>query len=148
MRQQIEALYHACVAGDLSRVRQIVEEGHHDANGDNRWGADIDPNGWERSPLHVAIECGHLELARWLIANGADVNRRNRFGDTALSSICRPPLRTHWVAAVELLMSSGADPAVRNDEGESALDLVRKVPANWASVLKYFPADDLSSASR
>lgn len=140
MRQKIESLFHACVAGDLSRVREIIECGDHDPNGDNRWGVDIDPDGWQRSPLQVAIEGGHLELARWLIANGADVNRQNRFGDTALAGICRPPMKAHWIDAVALLMSCGADPTLRNTEGDSALDLVQKIASNWECVRHFFAA--------
>ncbi len=71
MRERIESLFHACMSGDWARVEQILDDGYHDANGGNRWAADIDPRGWGRTPLHVAIEAGHLELAAWLIEQGA-----------------------------------------------------------------------------
>ncbi len=138
MRERIESLFHACAAGDRARVEQILDDGYHDVNGGNRWATDIDPRGWERTPLHVAIEAGHLDLARWLLEQGADVNRKNRFGDTALAAICRPPLQGHWVAATELLIAHGANPMIKNDEDESALDLARKIPANWERVRHLF----------
>jgi Ankyrin repeats (many copies) len=131
MRERIESLFYASLEGDITRVQQVLEDGYHDVDGDNRWCTDIDPKGWGRSPLHLAIQQGHLGLAKWLLENGADVNRRNRFGDTALTAICRPPLPGHWAEAVELLVAFAADPTIKNDDNESALDYARKIPVVW-----------------
>lgn len=139
-RERIESLFRACEAGDLAKVQEILGQEYHDVDGGNRWGADSDPRGWRRSPLEVAIQGGHLELARWLLDNGAVVNRQNRFGDTALSGICRPPLHAHWLDAIELLMSRGADPTIRNAEGETALDFARKISVNWKKAKHLFAA--------
>lgn len=79
-----------------------------------------------------------MELARWLLENAADVNRQNRFGDTALSSVCHPPLPRYWVDAIELLMAHGADPTIKNVNDESAIDYVRKIPVNWEKVRHLF----------
>ena len=138
MRERIESLFYACQDGDLERVKQILEDGYHDVNGDNRWATDIDPRGWQRTPLHIAAQAGHLELAKWLCENGADVNRKSKYGDTPLNSICRPPMQPHWVQAVELLMSRGADPTIPNDEGEIPIDHAKKSPVNWEKVKHLF----------
>jgi ankyrin repeat protein len=56
-----------------------------------------------------------LEVVRLLLAAGADVNARDKAGNTALM-LCRDD-----VEQVELLLKAGADPNVRNLEGETAL---------------------------
>lgn len=134
MRERIESLFRACEEGDLERARGIVAEGYHDVDGGNSWQTDCDPQGWHRSPLFIAIVHGQLEVARWLLEQGADPNRSSKYGDTPLTMILQPPLSDHWLDAVELLMAHGADPAIANDEGASALDLARKAPRVWEKV--------------
>ncbi len=134
MRERIESLFRACEAGDLERVKAIIDEGNHDVSGGNYWQTDIDPQGWQRSPLFISIVHAHLDVARWLLENGADVNQPSKYGDTPLTMILQPPLPSHWFDAVELLMAHGADPTIANDDGESALELARKSPPIWEKV--------------
>ena len=134
MRDRIESLFRACEAGDLARVEAILEEGRHDVDGGNYWQADMDPRGWQRSPLHVAVMGGYLELAEWLLKQGADPNPRTKYGETPLIVILAPPLPGHWRAAVELLMAHGADPDAPNDEGETPVTQARKIPSVWEAV--------------
>lgn len=134
MRERIEALFHACAAGDLEAVQGILEAGDHDVNGKNRWHTDIDPRGWQRSPLFAAVTAGHLTLARWLLDQGADVDQPTKYGDTALNVMLQPPLPEYWLAAAELLVEHGADPGIGNDDGDTALANARKVPAVWEKV--------------
>ncbi|HEY2362230.1 MAG TPA: ankyrin repeat domain-containing protein [Candidatus Angelobacter sp.] len=65
---------------------------------------DVPPEGVDR-----------LEVVRLLLAAGAEVNARDKQGNTALMH-CRDD-----VEQVELLLKAGADPNVRNLEGETAL---------------------------
>src|ERR1700749_1211987 len=97
MRERIEALFYACEAGNLDRVKEILDAGYHDINGNNRWGTDIDPRGWQRSPLFMAFLGGHLELAKWLLENGADVNQKTKYGDTPLNALLGAPMSGHWL---------------------------------------------------
>lgn len=66
----------------------------------------------DQTPLIAASQSGHLEVARYLLDAGADVNaliqmtRRDKVGDTAISCAAY----TGHVAVVELLLSRGADP--------------------------------------
>jgi ankyrin repeat protein len=36
------------------------------------------------TPLHYAALKNHAEIARFLLGNGADINRKNDYGDTPL----------------------------------------------------------------
>ncbi|KAL6606559.1 hypothetical protein ACP70R_042212 [Stipagrostis hirtigluma subsp. patula] len=53
------------------------------------------------SPLHLAAAKGHHEIAALLLENGADVNARNIYGQTALMQACR---FGHWEVVQALLV--------------------------------------------
>ena len=43
-------------------------------------GADVDArNVDDQTPLHLACMSGHLETAKWLVANRADIHARDLF---------------------------------------------------------------------
>jgi hypothetical protein len=66
--------------------------------------------GDDRTALHQAAAHGNTELARILIAFGADPNVRNRFGETPLHTACEHGRLT----SAALLLSAGADVSVRS----------------------------------
>jgi ankyrin repeat protein len=56
------------------------------------------------TPLHVALRTGEVEIARMMIAHGADVHARDSIGRTPLTVAI-----TYCPSAIELLLASGAD---------------------------------------
>lgn len=69
-------------------------------------------------PLFLAAGEGRLEVVRYLLDQGADVNAREQFGDTALIEA----VFNGQSAAVKELLFRGADPNAIGDGG-TALDL-------------------------
>ena len=71
---------------------------------DDRFGA---------TPLHSAVMNGHIEIARLLLQNGADVNAKDNDGYTPL----------HWAAfqghidILHLLVENGADLEAQENDG-------------------------------
>jgi ankyrin repeat protein len=69
------------------------------------------------SPLSTAVALGHLGIARQLIADGANVDRR----DSGLTALHRA-VRSTDARAVRELLVCGADPDILDDEEFSAVD--------------------------
>lgn len=74
------------------------------------------------TPLHSAAASRQLEIARRLVAHGANVDARQRHGFTPLHSAAH----NGDLALVELLCAHGADRQARSDDGKRALDLARE----------------------
>ena len=83
---------------------------------------DIDyPDGDGDTALHLASHDGQLELARVLLENGADLEVRNKYGETPLLLACGG----QWCSAdvVRLLLENGADVHARDKQGRSAMQV-------------------------
>lgn len=65
-------LFGAVHHGDLKRVKELLKEGNDDID-------KAEPE-FERSPLHEAVDLGHLQIVEELIAHGADVFIQNNHG--------------------------------------------------------------------
>ena len=100
----------ASIEGDLPVVKQLVINKK----------AEINPKGW--TPLHYACTRGNLDVAAFLLANGAQVN--------ALSPNHTTPLMMAVSSGneqvVKLLLDNGADLKIRNIYGMSAIDVAEK----------------------
>jgi ankyrin repeat protein len=79
--------------------------------------AQIDHIGW--TPLHYACAKGHLDVASFLITNGANVNSLSLGGTTPLMMA----VQSGNELLVKLLLDKGADLKLRNAEGISAIDI-------------------------
>ena len=73
--------------------------------------------------LHAAVNASDRPLVSVLIAGGANLDRKNPNGDTALHESVRLSDAAENVALVSLLLDKGADPNIRNGDGWRPLDL-------------------------
>ena len=71
----------------------------------------------DRCPLHHAVEAGNLGTAEVLLRNGADVDKRDGFGMTALHTAAKCGDK----GITELLRNSGADRNLLDNTNSSAL---------------------------
>lgn len=106
-RQRQRSFAQATMDGNLRRMRLL-----HFA------GADINVRGNCCMPLYLAAGEGRLEVVRYLLDEGADVNAREKFGDTALSEAAY----YGKTAVIKELVFGGADLNVIG-EGGTALDI-------------------------
>ena len=97
-------IHDACNAGNLDRVKQILKE-------DSTQLQAGDVNG--HSPLHRACYSGHLELAQWLLDQGADANATSTSGSTPLHGAA---FHGH-TDVVRLLIHANADVNIANAFG-------------------------------
>ena len=86
--------------------------------------------------IHDAAKAGDIEAVKKHLADGADVNAKNRSGATALHStpLCEAAGGGHK-EVVELLIAKGADVNVKNAYGTTPLD--------WAIMSKHTETADL-----
>lgn len=94
----------ASADNDLEYVKKSISSGTHTAN-------DKDNNGY--TPIHAAVSYGHLDLLRYLVSQGGDVNITDNDGDTPLHSV-----EDVKVARV-LIEEFGADWRRKNSSGQT-----------------------------
>ncbi|TKA71820.1 hypothetical protein B0A49_06846 [Cryomyces minteri] len=111
-------------------------------------------NRHNRTPLHLAAACGHLEAAMVLLEHGVEVDhvdqwhatalaiaQSNRKFDTAISlveanatvdvkgvdiqKLFFAAIELQSATAVEKLLATGADALAKNEEGKTAMDLAK-----------------------
>jgi len=82
-----------------------------------------------RTGLMVAAAQANIELARDLIEAGADLDIKedSKIGNTALHFACFSGDFPGVIEAIELLVKSGADVTIRNNEGNRALHMVIQI---------------------
>jgi ankyrin repeat protein len=108
------ALVAAVRVGKLDAVRALIEIG-----------AKIDePDGSDTTPLDRAVLGNQMEIARVLIAHGANVNYASQTGMTPL--LYAASIDFGDSAMIDLLLKSGARTEAVSKEGLTALDLARK----------------------
>jgi len=106
-----DRLHFAAGNGDFAAVRMLLADGY-DVNAKD---ADL-----RLTPLHYAVMNEHLDVALYLIDNGANVNAIDEAtaGNTPLAEVAQDC--SYEMA--ELLLKSGANPLIRGSMQLNALD--------------------------
>ena len=102
----------ACIVNDVNAVQYLSER--IDVN-------QVDHHG--QLPLGYAVGNNHLECTKALLANGADPNRAGNFRNTAMH-ICATTIASQSVW--KLLLKHGGIPESKNDDGKTAIQLVKE----------------------
>jgi ankyrin repeat protein len=105
----------ASIDGNLPLVKTLVID--HKAQ--------LDHIGW--TPLHYACAKGQLEVAQFLIANGAIVDSMSLGNTTPLMMA----VQSGNEQVVKLLLDKGADLQLRNDHGLTAIDIADIYDKAW-----------------
>lgn len=96
--------------GDLEAIKQHIADG-----------VDVNALLFEMPPLAWAAMMGQTEAAELLLQQGADINGRNRDGNTALHLA----VFLGNAETAELLLKSGADVNAKNDDNATPVDLLQ-----------------------
>ena len=127
------ALMHAAWRGQVAAMRWLIDKGAL---------IDSEPMHW--SALHYAAFAGQSEAADLLLDHGADINARSANG----SSVLMMAVYEGHEAVVKQLLSRGADPALKNDRGEGALEWAFKFKHLGIARLVASPQKFAAAASR
>lgn len=104
--------FEAAYAGDLAQVKRLVE-------GDPKLVRAVGPPPWKWTLLHRTADGGHADIAAWLVAHGAQIDKRDKYKDTPLHIAAD----RGFVEIVELLIAHGADVNAENNRVNTAVDL-------------------------
>lgn len=108
-------LHQACISGNLQQAIRLLDQGH---------AVNIrDHAGW--TPLHEASNHGFVDVVKVLLDRGAAINDKGGKscdGITALHDACV----NGCLEVVEVLLDHGAQPTLRTDFNDTALDCLEK----------------------
>ncbi len=110
----VEALYKAAGNGDSTQVTALLDSGV-DVNGRIRTGS---------YALNNAAVENEIEVIKILLERGANPNVQNLQGDTPL--ICATKYAGGKPATLKLLIEAGTDSAIKDDDGNTALDYAKE----------------------
>ncbi|CAF4073803.1 unnamed protein product [Rotaria sp. Silwood2] len=102
----------------LKKVKQFISEGDDINLQDN--------HGW--TPLHEAVNHGHIDIVRYLLDCKANINIKANNGITALIDACN----SGCFDVIEILLSYGAKTNIRTNNGYTAVDYLTLYDENMS----------------
>lgn len=125
-------LHEACMLGDLSLARDLVENEKAPVNGSPNFPNPLLPSDeQELTPLHGAVSSGNLPLVQFLVNKGAYVNAQNvggLFNKDSDNSEAMTPLHIacdkQHEGIVMYLVAQGADLYKKNMAGDTSLHII------------------------
>ena len=121
------------INGDYKKLSKLLQKSEIDLN-------ESDEKGW--TPLLLACENEEFDIVRFLVENGADVNKPDFHGQTplhfavdeAIDSSCRHELGRRVddtpVDIIVYLLWKGADPLQKDLNGETPIDWANRYSVN------------------
>ena len=116
------SIYVAVWLNDMKWLKKLIRQGYN-----------INETYSEQllSPLMLACESGNLDIATYLVENGADVNLKDSTGMNALAYCLYLPETT----IAEYLITQGADVDAANDEGTLLIHAVKEENISFVKLL-------------
>lgn len=105
-------LHQAAVHGDADLVARLIGDGEDPAAVDSAL----------ITPLHMACQQGHVEVARILLQAGAPVDARDSLGKTPLARAVFD-FKGGDPELIRILLAAGADPDAKSNSGQSPRDI-------------------------
>jgi ankyrin repeat protein len=116
-------LSRACNNDDLPKARVCLRERPEDLNL---------PDNAGNTPLQIASLEGFVDIVRFLLQSGAEVDTRNIEKDTPLIDA----VENGHLEVVKLLLEFGANPRLNNSKGDEPYELVPQDDENYKTIRK------------
>ena len=118
-------LFKAIRSGDLDEVKRLIAGLPVDCD-------DLitDTGFAGRTPLERAVYLGRVDILKFLIEKGADINRYGHNGGTPLHNVVLYPKTNDHITCVKVLLAAGADVNATNDWQNSPLDATLQMRYN------------------
>ncbi|KAJ3262342.1 hypothetical protein HK103_002783 [Boothiomyces macroporosus] len=87
-------------------------------------------DGCGSTALHIAVRRGNLDVVIALVLNGADINCSGFNGWTPLHEA----ISYSHVLVTHYLLYKSADPSIKNDQGETPVDLAKRIGLDEATI--------------
>ena len=114
-----DRFWYALRAADKAGVRWCLEFGFLDVTEKVHLA-----DGGKATPLAFAVKYGHVQIAAYLLENGADPNGCLGLNSCLMWALCNSRCPEAQVSMVELLLKHKADPNQRNKHGQLPLHCV------------------------
>jgi len=107
----------AVKTGDLSRVKEFVEKEKKNVNM-------VEKSVTKQTPMHWAADFNQLEVMKYLVSKGANINAKDAFGGSPLLA----SVYEGHADIVEFLLSKKADVNVKGPDGKTAKQAAQDKP--------------------